>query len=68
VEGIERLQPSKYWRKRAEEFRTKAENMEHPEARESLRRIALHYDDLARRAEQIRTVQDLAELKAHSAR
>ena len=58
---IERLHTSKYWRKRAEEFRTKADNLEHQEARESMRKIARHYDELARRAEQIRTLQDLSE-------
>jgi hypothetical protein len=58
--AIERMHAPKYWRKRAGEFRTKAENMEFPEVRESLHKIALHYEDLARRSEQIRTVQDLA--------
>jgi hypothetical protein len=59
--AIERMHGPNYWRKRAEEFRIKAENMGDPEARESLVRIALYYDELARRAEQIRTVQDLEE-------
>ena len=59
--GIERIHSPRYWRKRAEEFRTKADNFDHREARESLFKIAQHYDDLARRAESIRTVQDLAE-------
>ena len=46
---------------RAEEFRTKADNCEHSEAKESLRKVAKTYDELARGAEKIRTVQDAAE-------
>ncbi|UPK25205.1 hypothetical protein [Bradyrhizobium sp. 195] len=59
--GIERMHPPKYWRMRAEEFRTKADNCEHHQAKESLREVAKTYDELARRAGQIRTVQDAAE-------
>jgi hypothetical protein len=59
--GTERMHPPSYWRKRAEEFRTKADCSVHREGRESLFKIAQNYADLARRAEQIRTVQDLAE-------
>ncbi|MBB4256026.1 MULTISPECIES: hypothetical protein [unclassified Bradyrhizobium] len=59
--GIERMHPPSYWQMRAEEFRTKADNCEHPETRKSLRNAAKTYEELARRAEQIRTVQDAAE-------
>lgn len=59
--GIERMHPPRYWQMRAEEFRTKAENSQYPQVRETLRNIAKTYDDIARRAEQIRTVQDAAE-------
>lgn len=58
---IERMHTPKHWRMRAEEFRTKADNCEHVETKETLRKAAKAYDDLARRAEQIRTIQDLAE-------
>jgi hypothetical protein len=46
---------------RAEEFRTKADNAEHLLVRATLRNIAQTYDDLARRAEQIRTAQGATE-------
>ncbi|GLR91287.1 hypothetical protein GCM10007857_80040 [Bradyrhizobium iriomotense] len=59
--GVERMHPPRYWRDRAEEFRTKADNAEHGQTKETLRRAAKNYDELADRAEQIRTVQDLAE-------
>jgi hypothetical protein len=59
--GIERMHPPRYWRMRAEEFRTKADNCEHEEAKQTLRKVAQGYDDLARRAQQIRTVLDAAE-------
>ncbi|MGY4629002.1 hypothetical protein [Bradyrhizobium sp. USDA 4486] len=59
--GIERWHPPKYWQMRAEEFRAKADNAEHSQTRETLRKVAKNYDDLAQRAERIRTVQDLAE-------
>lgn len=49
--GIERMRPPKYWRMRAEEFRTKADNCEFPETRESLRKVAKTYEVLASRAE-----------------
>ncbi|SFV19160.1 hypothetical protein SAMN05192541_14636 [Bradyrhizobium arachidis] len=51
----------RYWRKRAEEFRTKADNAEHRQVREALSRAAESYDELARRAEAIKTVQDVAD-------
>ncbi|MBB4363470.1 hypothetical protein GGD65_004507 [Bradyrhizobium sp. CIR18] len=59
--GIERMHPPRYWQMRAEEFRTKADNCEYPETRNSLRNVAKTYEELARRAAQIRTVQDAAE-------
>jgi hypothetical protein len=59
--GIERLRTPKYWRDRAEEFRTKADNCEHEQVRHALRQVAKNYDDIARRAALIRTVQDAAE-------
>lgn len=52
---VERMHPPRYWRMRAEEFRTKADNCEQARTRESLRKAAKAYDDLARSAEQIRT-------------
>lgn len=61
VMSAERMHPPKYWRMRAEEFRTKADNCEFSETREALQKVAKNYDDLARRAEQIRTIQDAAE-------
>ncbi|GGI24702.1 hypothetical protein [Bradyrhizobium guangdongense] len=57
--GIERSYTP--FRSRAEEFRTKADNAEHREAKDTLRKVAKSYDELARRAEQIRTLQDAAE-------
>ncbi|WP_256569946.1 hypothetical protein [Bradyrhizobium sp. CCGB12] len=39
----------------------KADNCKHPEIKESLRRVAKSYEELAERAEQIRTVRDVAE-------
>ncbi|MGY3146093.1 hypothetical protein ACVWYQ_003092 [Bradyrhizobium sp. USDA 3397] len=59
--GIERMHTPRYWQMRAEEFRTKADNAKHSQVRETLRKAAQSYDELAKRAEQIRTVQDAAE-------
>lgn len=59
--GIERMHSPKYWRNRAEEFRAKADNCEYPETRDALRTVAKNYEELARSAEQIRTVQQAAE-------
>lgn len=59
--GIERSHSPEYFRKRAEEFRTKAENYEHGQTKEALRNVAKAYDELARRAEQIRTAKDAGE-------
>lgn len=58
---VERMHSPRYWRMRAEEFRAKADNCEHPEPKESLRKVAETYETLARKAEQIRTAQDAAE-------
>lgn len=41
-----------HWRQRAVEFRTLASTIEGDEARETMLRIASHYDQLAKRAEQ----------------
>lgn len=59
--AIERMHPPRYWRLRAEEFRTKADNCEHSETRRSLRKVAESYEQLARCAEQIRTAEEAAE-------
>ena len=59
--GIERNYSPKYLRDRAEEFRAKAANCEHQQTKKTLSKVAASYDDLARRAERIRTVQDVAE-------
>ena len=59
--GIEKMHPQRYWEMRAEEFRAKSDNCEHKHVKESLRKIADTYDDLARRAKLIRTVNDAAE-------
>lgn len=65
--GAERMHPPRYWRMRAEEFRTKAGNCEFTETREILRKVAENYDELARRAECICTVQTLNERAARKA-
>ena len=46
-----------YWRKRAEQFRTKSENSESDQTREFCGKLAATYEDLARLAEQIRTLK-----------
>jgi len=61
--GAERMHPPRYWRMRAEEFRTKADNCEYPETRDVLRKVAQNYDELARRAARICTVESLDELR-----
>ncbi|MDA9427119.1 hypothetical protein [Bradyrhizobium sp. CCBAU 53380] len=58
--GIEGMHSPRYWQMRAEEFRTKADNAEHRQTKDTLRKVADNYDELARRAERIRTVQELA--------
>lgn len=59
--GVEKTHTPEYWRMRAEEFRTKADRCQDSESRESLRKAAKAYDQLARSAEQIRIVQDYAD-------
>ncbi|MCK1396853.1 hypothetical protein IVB45_26040 [Bradyrhizobium sp. 4] len=61
--GAERMHPPRYWRMRAEEFRTKADNCEYPETRDVLRKVAENYDELARRAARISTLESLDELR-----
>jgi hypothetical protein len=51
--GIERMHSAKYWRMRAEEFRTKADNCEYRRTRDSLRQVADNFEELARRAQQM---------------
>jgi hypothetical protein len=46
--GIERMHPPRYWEMRAEEFLAKADNAEHRQTKDALRRVAENYDDLAR--------------------
>ncbi|MGY4345758.1 hypothetical protein ACVWXM_002225 [Bradyrhizobium sp. GM7.3] len=59
--GIAKMHSPEYWRKRAEEFRTKADHCELAGTRDALRQVARNFDELARTAEQIRVVEDLAE-------
>ena len=59
--GIQRTFTPRYFRDRAEEFRAKAVNCEHPETRDSLCRVAKSYDEPARQAAIVRTVQGVAE-------
>ncbi|OSI19539.1 hypothetical protein [Bradyrhizobium canariense] len=59
--GVERMHSPKYWRMRAEEFRTKADNCEFPQTRETLRQVAENYEQLARSAEQVVTLEELDE-------
>ncbi|OSJ20028.1 hypothetical protein BST63_00275 [Bradyrhizobium canariense] len=59
--GVERMHSPKYWRMRAEEFRTKADNCEFPQTRETLRQVAENYEQLARSAEQVVTLAELDE-------
>ena len=46
-----------HWRFRAEEARTVADQMTHEEARAIMRRIAMHYDRLAKFAE-VQVIQE----------
>ncbi|WP_027566620.1 hypothetical protein [Bradyrhizobium sp. URHA0013] len=66
--GAERMHPPRYWRMRAEEFRTKADNCEYPETRDVLRKVAENYDELARRAARITTLESLDEARGGGAR
>ncbi|MGY3362459.1 hypothetical protein ACVWZK_009122 [Bradyrhizobium sp. GM0.4] len=36
--GIEKMRPPRYWHMRAEDFRAEADNCEHEQVKESLRR------------------------------
>jgi hypothetical protein len=58
---LERMHPPWYWQMRAEEFRAKADNCDTSPSRNRFPGLAQTYDDLAKRAEQIRTVQDAVE-------
>lgn len=51
--GIERMHSPKYWRDRAEEFHTKADNRQYPQTKDALRQAAENYEELARQAQQI---------------
>ncbi|MCK1427451.1 hypothetical protein [Bradyrhizobium sp. 87] len=51
--GVERMHSPKYWRMRAEEFRTKADNCEFPDTAAALRQVAKNYEDIARQAQQL---------------
>jgi hypothetical protein len=44
------LEDPDYWRRRAEEARTIAEQMENPEAKQTMLEIAAGYDRMAQRA------------------
>jgi hypothetical protein len=49
---IDIIQDAQHWHRRAGEMRRLAEMVKGPEARETMLRIAVHYDTLAQRAEQ----------------
>jgi hypothetical protein len=57
--GIEHSFSPRYFRRRAEAYRTRADNADDGETRASLLRMAQRYDELARRAEKVRTLEDL---------
>jgi len=57
--GVKRMRSPKYWRMRAEEFRTKADNCQLPQIKATLGEVANNYDQLARCAEQVVTLADL---------
>jgi hypothetical protein len=48
----------RYFRKKAEEYRTQADNIEQREARSSMLRLADLYEELARRVQKLRPVQE----------
>jgi hypothetical protein len=56
--GIERHRTPAYFRKRAQQFRAKADNLEHEEARDSMVRLANYYEKLAELAEKIRAEKE----------
>jgi hypothetical protein len=66
--GVEKMHPPRYWQMRAEEFRTKADNCENPATRDVLRKVAVNYDELARRAQRIRTVECIDAQQTEQAR
>lgn len=55
--GIAHMHSPKYWRMRAEEFRSKADNCEIEESKQSLRNVANNYEELARQAEALEDVK-----------
>ena len=57
--GIERSYSPEHFRRRAEQFRAKAESCGHGETRDVLLKAAARFDELARRAEKIRGLQEL---------
>ncbi len=59
--GIERSYSPEHFRKRAEQFRAKAESSGHGETRDALLKAAMRFDELARRAENVRSFEDLEE-------
>lgn len=66
--GVERMHPPKYWQMRAEAFRAKADNCTIPGVRETLRTVAANYDELARRAQRICTLEALDAQRTEQAR
>jgi hypothetical protein len=66
--AIEGMHSAKYWRMRAEEFRTKADCCQFPQTKDTLRQVANNYEELARRAERIVTVTELDERHVRSSR
>ena len=56
---IGQTRSSRYWRMRAEEFRTKAENCEYAQTREALRNVAKRFEELARCAEKFETAKKM---------
>ena len=56
--GLERSFTPGHFRRRAEEFRAKADEFRHGESRNTLLNAARTYDALAREAQKIRTLED----------
>jgi hypothetical protein len=56
--GLERTFTPDHFRRRAEAFRTKADEFEHGDSRNALLKAARTYDDLARDAEKIPTLKE----------
>jgi len=59
--GIERMHSPAYWQKRAKQFQLKADNVEEGRTKETLRKVAERYNDLARQAERIGAAKEAAE-------